>query len=136
MWHEPTASRTQDAMRVLPEAIPAREVVAEALFRTMPQDGLRAHGHRTLTCAGPSTAVSQKAETETGDNTMSDSSWWLDPTSCALRPWAAPMISEWHDAVRGLFNSTLKTLHFSAHEVFQNIFDELSTVNVDFLIVV
>jgi len=63
--HEPTVSRTQDTMRVLPEAIQAGEAVAEALFRAMPQDGLRTHGHGTLTCAGQSAAVSQKAETET-----------------------------------------------------------------------
>jgi hypothetical protein len=51
MWHEPTASRTQDAMRVLSEEIQAGEAVAEALLRAMPQDGLRAHGYGTLTRA-------------------------------------------------------------------------------------
>lgn len=52
-------------MRVLPEVIQAGEAVAEALFRTMSQDGLRAHGYRTLTSARPGTAVSQTVETET-----------------------------------------------------------------------
>lgn len=58
-------------MRVLPEAIQAGKALAAALFRAMPQDDIRTHGHGALTRTGPSTAVSQTAKTETGDDTMS-----------------------------------------------------------------